>query len=105
MGGTLQVVSQEGLGSQFFFEIVLPIEQQKIGQQGAKKPLQNICDFPSNPEMPTLDLSHITCPENAPRILLVEDTLVNQQVIKIMLGNMGLPVEIAENGREASYCV
>lgn len=105
MDSELKVVSQEGLGSQFFFEILLPIEHKQANQKTPKLAAKkNICDFPHNnhPEMPTIDLQAIsTSDDNAPRVLLVEDTLVNQQVVTIMLSNMGLSVEIAENGRQA----
>ncbi|MBW3695230.1 response regulator [Vibrio sp. T187] len=36
--------------------------------------------------------------DNLPKVLVVEDSLVNQQVAKMMLTKLGLSVDIAENG-------
>lgn len=48
------------------------------------------------------DASRITPSHRAPRrVLIVEDNNVNQKVVRIMLGKLGVHADIATNGREA----
>ncbi|MGR6871325.1 ATP-binding protein [Pseudomonas sp. HK3] len=80
MGGSIQVNSALGQGSEF--AVVLPI---KLAKKKAKKvkPIAVVSD------------SH------KGRILLVEDNLINQEVAKELLSDFGLDIVIAENGNEA----
>ncbi len=81
MGGEIQVISQLGQGSTFFFDIKIPIatdwqttgsKQRKIiGYQGAKR-----------------------------QLLIVDDKLVNQQVLLEMLTSVGFECREARNGIE-----
>jgi CheY-like chemotaxis protein len=43
--------------------------------------------------------------EAAPRVLLVEDSPVNQKIASIMLKKLGLTVDLADNGRQALRCL
>lgn len=84
MGGYLDVHSQPGKGSSFYFAIDLP----EVFQQSETAP-------PVEPEVllePTL---------NPIRALLVEDNLVNQKVATRILQKLNIKVELAVNGLEA----
>jgi signal transduction histidine kinase/CheY-like chemotaxis protein len=80
MGGVIGVASTEGEGSTFWFELSLPAGTA-IAEQGAPKG--------------SLDR------HGSLRVLVVEDTVVNQKVAHRMLGSLGHQVEIAANGQEA----
>ncbi|USD42368.1 response regulator [Vibrio sp. SCSIO 43135] len=104
MGGELEVVSSIGLGSNFFFNIQLPISKQPP-EDGTKYTLPessnkpNVCDFPRHTSMERIEETLAITSKYT--VLVVEDTRINQQVVKIMLGKLGLKVEIAEHGQIA----
>lgn len=81
MGGEITVASAPGVGSEFSFELILPL--------------------------PPLDIEHRPAPVPrifeplAGRVLVVEDDRVNQKVISLMLHRLGMTSEIAENGLTA----
>ena len=80
MGGNIQVHSAPGQGSRFWFD--LPFEPAKAphaATQGAPKAMHYA----------------------GARILLAEDNLVNQQVLKGLLGHLGATVTVADNGEVA----
>lgn len=83
MGGSIEVESEEGKGSRFWFSIKVKI---------ASEPLQLSDD--SAESMSTQVLSGL-------KVLLVEDKVVNQKVISMMLAEMGCQVVIANNGLDA----
>ncbi|OEE34674.1 hybrid sensor histidine kinase/response regulator [Vibrio genomosp. F10 str. ZF-129] len=105
MGSQLKVISEPELGSHFFFELSLKISDQQTSSKTLTS--SNICDFPSSstPELPTeeqLTTGHYSKKVlSNKRVLFAEDTFINQQVVKIMLMNIGLNVDIANNGLEA----
>ncbi len=90
MGGTIGVRSEPGGGSEFWFTLVL----QKI--EGVEKPpAKNAESAKAKPkwEGPSL------------KVLIVEDTPVNQRVTKLQLKRLGLEADIANNGIEALEAV
>ena len=80
MNGRIFVESKVGEGSKFYFEIELENSEKKFEQV-------------------------IKEPESAPnkinlsKILIVEDNTVNQLVMKKMLKNTGIEIDIADNGK------
>ncbi|NRB69087.1 MAG: response regulator [Vibrio sp.] len=101
MGGTLEVTSEVNLGSSFYFSI--PIVRAELGRSVFTQPSPNLVEFPasSTTQMKKLVPKYTT----GLKVLVVEDTRVNQQVIQVMLNLLGLKVDIAQNGQEAwEYC-
>ncbi|MFA8299161.1 MAG: response regulator [Hyphomicrobiales bacterium] len=84
MGGKISVNSKYQEGSEFIF--FLSFEYQDI----EKEPL---CDY--------LESKVLNLKDQNIKILLAEDNLVNQKITKFHLENMGLNVDVAQNGKEA----
>ena len=84
MGGDIGVISKpqtEGARFWFTLPVVLSADQEKLTDETFKR--EKISE-------------RLNC-----SVLLVEDMLVNQKVIKLMLEEMGCRVTIASNGKEA----
>jgi signal transduction histidine kinase/FixJ family two-component response regulator len=81
MGGTIQVKSQPGVGSDFFFEMTLPIALNWTEQQMAA-------------------VGNVTGYEGAPQhILVVDDRWENRAVLLNLLEPLGFLITEAENGQ------
>ncbi len=80
MGGAIGAESRPGLGSTFWFELVLPCAKALIedAQPGAPQDL-----------------------ERPLRMLLVEDVAVNRELILTLLRSFDVEIQTAENGSEA----
>jgi PAS domain S-box-containing protein len=83
MGGSIRVVSQEGIGSTF--HLLVPL-QSKIDNLSDKALTEKESSLWSDPVL---------------NILLAEDNPVNADFIKTVLKNMGHGVTVAENGKVA----
>ena len=81
MGGKLQVISQPGKGSIFYFALDLPFKPQAIS-------------------VPSEKLSGVK-KLNGVKILLVEDNAVNMKIARRFLLSWGASIATAENGRIA----
>jgi signal transduction histidine kinase/CheY-like chemotaxis protein len=81
MGSELQVSSEPGKGSVFFFDVLLPFEQQvMIVPKEKLRGLQKLTGI---------------------RILLVEDNAVNMKIARRFLHSWGASINTAENGQVA----
>jgi CheY-like chemotaxis protein/nitrogen-specific signal transduction histidine kinase len=89
MRGTIDVSSQEKVGSSFWFAIPfdLPVEQVQLINQ---KIAEEKTSFAEN-----------QIRQNKIKILLVEDNIINQKVAVVMLNKMGCEVDVAEDSYEA----
>ncbi len=83
MGGQLSVISELNQGSEFFFTLVLDCANPSLED----KP-------PAVSEEALLSLKNLP-------VLIAEDNLVNQQIMRAMLEKLNCQVTIAENGVKA----
>lgn len=86
LGGTIQVQSQEGQGSEFIVRIPCKISSEKFehnGQSGQIKDAYLNADF------------------SGKRVLLAEDNEMNQMIAIENLKNVGFTVDVANDGLEA----
>ena len=82
MGGTIQVTSEVGVGSEFTFSLLLGIPQHRHKETVATI----LTDQPR---------SRYRC-----KVLLVEDNVINQKIAKVMLEDFGCEVDIYDNGED-----
>jgi CheY-like chemotaxis protein len=88
LGGEIGVISNEGVGSTFWFTI-----QCRVARN-ADEILQERVTARER----TQEVSHF---ENAPRVLLVDDNPINQKVAVRLLDRLGCKIDVASDGFEA----
>ena len=86
LGGELFVESEEGKGSEFSFNITVPVEGELVG---VEEPAEKEPVSPSEEKLK----DHFNA-----KVLLVEDNRLNQRVVSKMLEAFGCHVEIVDNG-------
>lgn len=92
LGGSMSVKSRPGIGSRFV--IKLP-----IGRMAESEWVNNDCLLPS--EQARRDKAWSAVQLQGLRALVVDDSETNRELLRIVLGEAGAVVEIAENGRQA----
>jgi signal transduction histidine kinase len=92
MGGEIQLESAVGKGSKFSFDLTFPISSSTAADE-AKTAVQNHCLGAPLPASPT-DASVI-------KILVADDSLVNQTVAANLLRRNNCGYELANNGADA----
>lgn len=98
MGGTLSLKSEIGLGS--CFEFTVPCLDAK--GLFTKPSSSNLLPFQyTASQADDIPLSQMPSKPRHQRVLVVEDTFINQKVAKLMLEKMGLQVDIANDGQQA----
>jgi PAS domain S-box-containing protein len=91
LGGTIAVRSTPNVGT--CFTITLPVTPAD---------LEDLLDEEEfSHESQLMKVQKVETPRLTGRVLLAEDTLVNQTILKYFLERAGLTVEVADNGREA----
>ena len=83
MGGILEVQSEVGKGSRFFFTLAFSYAPEEVSEQADTKTPVSLPDFHDR------------------RILLAEDNELNREIAQTLLEMNGLTVECAANGQEA----
>ncbi len=94
LGGTIEVTSQEGVGTTFV--VTLDVETARADDAGA---IGKRIDLPPRPN------ADEDYPPLAGRVLVAEDAKDNQRLISFILRRCGLDVEIADNGALAVVAI
>ncbi|MBL0224907.1 MAG: response regulator [Geobacteraceae bacterium] len=94
MGGSFNVESVPGVGSSFSFSISFPLSgHASAAKQAVPDRAGRSCDIPvaDKPE----------ASDRFSRVLLVDDSLENRELMKLLLARQPLIIDEANNGREA----
>ncbi|MBZ8180234.1 response regulator [Oscillatoria salina] len=88
LGGDIQVISEEGKGSIFRFQIIVtPVEKERIETKTFSRKVLALA--PNQPQT---------------KILVVDDRATNRQLLVQLLSEVGFQVQEAANGEEAIAC-
>ena len=86
MGGTIDVVSEYGKGTEFIVKVDFPLVE----------------DIPEeSTEQDNKDTNKTTLDFSKMKLLLVEDNMVNREIASLILTEFGFQLDTAENGKEA----
>ena len=87
MGGTIEVLTAPGSGTQLVIRLKLKLAEKK--------------DVPDDGQLPTDTAAESEVDFSDKRLLLVEDNKVNMKIAQLILTQAGFTVETAENGQVA----
>ncbi len=92
MGGTIEVDTEQGKGTEF----VITLKLQVLGEQpGTDQEKQRSCAGPDSAVIAAQSCF------SGKKLLLAEDNPINQEIASLILQEAGFDVEIAENGQKA----
>jgi PAS domain S-box-containing protein len=94
MGGTFKVESTPGIGSTFTFNIKFPLTGHSVA-------VQKNLPGDSGRDGHVRDAADVDSHVSSSRVLLVDDSLENRDLMKLLLARQPLTIDEANNGREA----
>lgn len=106
-GGRVGISSEPGVGSSFYFYVkarharISNISALSASHQGTKLAHKTPDHTPKS--SPNVNIKHAN--PNATSVLVVEDNLVNQKVLKRQLEKLGYNVLVANHGEEALHII
>lgn len=101
MGGNLQVNSKVGEGTTFFFTLTLKLKKEENRNKSLRQIKKSQApERKDKAEDKKTDVSEDKSVESL-SVLVAEDNMINQKLIKVVLENLGLKVTLASDGEEA----
>lgn len=103
MGGSIEINTEPGKGSEFIIGLELPVAQKTEDAGAATDPAGTVRGMASVSDGAGSDRAGAGSALQGLRVLLVEDNEVNREIACAMLDHAGIRYDIAVNGQEAVY--
>ena len=101
MGGKLQVKSEEGEGATFFFTLTFKLEQEQKSSKSLRQIKKDKVTEQKESAKQEVQKAAEKRTMNSLSVLVAEDNMINQKLIKVVLENLGLQVTLASDGQQA----